>query len=369
MTRKQAFMAVLRGEEPDRVPVSPLIHHRFANVVYGRTDWRACFEVHQALGSTHYRGPIGLGAGGSAPDGYEYREEVVSRDGPHLVTRASYYTPLGDLRQTHASGMIPHDPLVGKTTEYFVKQPRDWEIIMRLWHEQADTARPAPSPEVADAVALMGEDGVPSVGVNSAYAMMGAMRGMAELLFDLIDDPGLMREVAKAAWRVEERVLESFTLSASEVCFYDICWATGSHMGPALFEKWVGDEIRQACERVRAAGKYITFYTLGRVRKLMDCMVDAGPHLIATFEPNEGDITLAEAKRLYGKRIALMGNFDCVVLARGSLEEARREAKRCLDEGMAGGGYILGTADEVPADAKWDNLRAMVEAAEEYGRY
>ena len=105
------------------------------------------------------------------------------------------------------------------------------------------------------------------------------------------------------------------------------------------------------------------------VAEVMDCMVDAGPHMIASFEPNEGDISIAEAKKLYGKRICIMGNFDCVVLARGSLDDARREARRCLDEGMVGGGYILGTADEVPADTRYDNLRAMVEVAQEHGRY
>lgn len=64
-----------------------------------------------------------------------------------------------------------------------------------------------------------------------------------------------------------------------------------------------------------------------------------------------------------------MGNFDCVVLARGTVDDARREALRCLREGMAGGGYVLASADEVPADAKMDNLKAMVDTVERHGRY
>lgn len=51
------------------------------------------------------------------------------------------------------------------------------------------------------------------------------------------------------------------------------------------------------------------------------------------------------------------------------LDEARKEAKHCLDEGMKGGGYIMGTADEVPPDTKDDNLRAMVDIVNAYGRY
>jgi len=36
---------------------------------------------------------------------------------------------------------------------------------------------------------------------------------------------------------------------------------------------------------------------------------------------------------------------------------------------MAGGGYILSTSDEVPADAKPDNMRAVVEYVARHGRY
>ena len=64
-----------------------------------------------------------------------------------------------------------------------------------------------------------------------------------------------------------------------------------------------------------------------------------------------------------------MGNIDALVLSRGSVEDTRDACRQCLSEAMAGGGYILGTGDEVPADTKHDNLKAMVDVAHEYGRY
>ena len=123
-------------------------------------------------------------------------------------------------------------------------------------------------------------------------------------------------------------------------------------------------------EQVRSApDKCLGLYTLGRIRDLLPMLVDTGVHFIETFEPNEGDITLGEAKRLYCDSTCLMGNFDCVVLARGTVDDARQETLRCLREGMPGGGYVLASADEVPADAKMDNLKAMVDTVERHGRY
>ena len=49
MTKKQAFMAAIRREEPDVVPVSPLFHCRYADKLLGRSDWRAVFELHQRI--------------------------------------------------------------------------------------------------------------------------------------------------------------------------------------------------------------------------------------------------------------------------------------------------------------------------------
>ena len=43
--------------------------------------------------------------------------------------------------------------------------------------------------------------------------------------------------------------------------------------------------------------------------------------------------------------------------------------QRCLDAAMAGGGYVMTTSDEVPADAKLDNMRAVVDYVAEHGRY
>jgi uroporphyrinogen decarboxylase len=170
--------------------------------------------------------------------------------------------------------------------------------------------------------------------------------------------------------QLHRRNIEAFLEAPNEVLYYDICWATGSHMSPQMFEQWMLPEMAQVCDMVHEKpGKYVVFYTLGRIRDLLPVMMEAGPDGVETFEQNEGDITLADSKKLYGDRLTHFGNFDCLVLAFGSVDDAREEAMRCLREGMEGGRYVMATADEVPADTKWDNLQAMVDTAMEHGVY
>jgi len=370
MTKKQRVLTALRREVPDKVPVCPLIHARYAHKITGRSDWRAVFEVHQRLGSTAFRGPQGVGFRVDWPQGYGEESSPVEEapDGRKSMTH-TIITPKGRLSAREVWGMIPHDPLVGKTVEPFVKGAEDWAIFkchLEAWLEHA-------TPDlsmITQAWETMGEEGVATSGMGGVYHQLAAARGMEGMLTDLYDCPQVLEGVFEVQQEVVRRYIEAFLASPAEVLYYDICYATGSRMGPKHFEKWVGRELGLACEQVhQVPGKFIGFYTLGRIRELLPIMVDAGPDHIETFEQNEGDITLAEAKRLYGDRICLTGNFDPIVLAYGTREQAEEEARRCLREGMEGGGYVMTTGDEVPVDAKWDNLRAMVEVVEEEGVY
>ncbi len=371
MTKKQAFLAAVRGEVPDVVPVAPLIHCRFAHKALGRSDWRAVFEVHQMIGSCHHRGPMGVGVHGSLPEGWGQeslgtKQEADGRVISEWVVRAAGRVMTG----RSVSGMIPHDPLVGKTVEYPVKGVGDWRAYLELLEKQWEGLGEPAYGQVEEAIEVMGEDGMPSVALGPAYTSLANARGMQEFVIDLIDYPDLMRELFAVERKIRNRSIEAFVASPAEVAWLDICWATGSELGPERFEEWALPDVVEAMDIVRQTpGKYLGLYTLGRMRDLLPMLVDAGVHFIETFEPNQGDITLAEAKKLYGDRTCLMGNFDCVILAYGDTEDARNETRRCLREGMEGGGYVLVTGDEVPADAKLDNLKAMVEIVEQEGRY
>jgi len=370
VTRKQAFLTAMAGGVPDVVPVSPLIHCRFAHKVLGRTDWRAVYEIHQQLGSTHYRGPIGVGVRCQMPEGYRTDSEVLFEQGPRRRVRTTHHTPVGTLTSVTESGFAPNDPIISVCTEHMVKEPDDWRIFLRMQQDWNEHAAGSEFATAAEAFELMGEDGVPSVGLGSVYCVLGSARGMMELMYDLHDCPDLVREVQQTVMRGYRKRIQAFLDSPCEAGFYDICWATGSNLGPELFEEWVAEEIQQVCGMVRAVpGKLVSFYTLGKMRAILPILVEARPHMIATFDINECDIPLREVKQLYGDRIAVMGNLDCVVLARGTADDCRREARRCLDEAKEGGGYILGTADEVPADTTLEKLQAVVDTVAEHGRY
>lgn len=371
MTKKARFMTAVRGGVPDVVPASPLIHDRFAHKVLGRTGWQAMFEVHQMVGSIHHRGNGHVGVEIAWPDGYHRQtREVERRPDGRVTTETIWRTPHGVLRSRETRGMIPHDPVVAKTVEPFIKGEDDWRVYLRIAEDRAAGVGRPVWDDYLRVAEMFGEDAVPGVNLPAPFIDLMTMRGMQGVLTDIYDCPGLLQDILAIEREVARKMLEAFLASPCELGFQDICWATGARMGPRLFGQWCMPDVEMAAGMARSQpGKYAGLYTLGPIRDLMPMFAEAGVHFVETFEPNQGDITLAEAKRRYGDRMCLMGNFDCTILAFGSVEDARRETLRCLEEGMEGGGYVLITGDEVPADTKMENLRAIVETVEEHGRY
>ncbi|MBM4047416.1 MAG: hypothetical protein FJ279_20105, partial [Planctomycetes bacterium] len=305
MTRKQRFLAAIRGEQPDVVAVAPLIHHRFAHKMLGRSDWKAVFEVHQMIGSCHHRGPIGVSASSKLPPGYgDSSREIERTPEGRIINEWKFFTPKRTMIGKRISNFAPNDPLITTTLDYPVKTREDWLAVLDTGQQWlANYKGQHYFGVVPEAIKLMGEDGMPSVGLGPAYSSLAARRGMQGFMMDLEDYPDLMQELFEVYRQIMEKHVEAFVASPAEVAWLDICWATGSQLGPKRFEKWALPDVVRAINIVKKAkGKYLGLYTLGKIRHLLPMFADAGVHFVSTFEPNEGDITLGEARKLYGRK-------------------------------------------------------------------
>jgi len=409
MTAKQRILTALKRGQPDTIPVSPFIVMRFAYRLTGRKDWRGFFQSHKIIGTTPFNMKIPInfdvelkpgwgrvlntkGGKGNfqfdrsqlqAPfwgdiSGPLYDDAVAEGEGmvettrfnrslgPSLTT-LNIETPIGRLVSQKQEGFIPEDPMVPKITDYLVKERKDYKIYMAYLKEWVDSATPRVS-QLDEAVEELGEDGVFTVWVYNIFSDLAqGGREMQELFLDIYDEPQLMEEVWKTLRSLKEKEIQAFNDSKAEVLIYDQGWTSQDLISPKFFEHWILPDLVWAAKNIRK-DKYLGFYQSGKLTDLLPLMVEAGPAFIETFDPIGDNISLGEAKRRYGERVCLMGNFNSILLAQGNRDEARQETERCIREGAAHGGYILGTSGEVPVDAKIENLNTMVDVAKEYGQ-
>jgi len=79
-------------------------------------------------------------------------------------------------------------------------------------------------------------------------------------------------------------------------------------------------------------------------------------------------VDMKEAKRILGDTACIMGNLSCSRLEFGKKEAVIDETKRLLDICAPGGGYLF-DFDGSLENAKPENVEAMIETLDKYGKY
>jgi len=113
-------------------------------------------------------------------------------------------------------------------------------------------------------------------------------------------------------------------------------------------------------QAVRSKGKYVFIHSCGKVDELFPDLIEAGLHCFNPFQPEV--INVFEAKRRYGGRLTFYGGISTQrTLPYGTPAQVREEVKRLLDEVGKNGGLIASPAHDIPADAKPENIAAMLD--------
>ena len=107
-------------------------------------------------------------------------------------------------------------------------------------------------------------------------------------------------------------------------------WLTPPMGSPQQYGELVQEYEKRIIDRVHAAGALCHVHCHGNVRSTIELAADRGADFFEPMEPPpDGDITMAEAKRLVGDRLTLGGNVEARVLENegvGDVEAAARAA-------------------------------------------
>ncbi|HEY4751955.1 MAG TPA: uroporphyrinogen decarboxylase family protein, partial [Candidatus Limnocylindrales bacterium] len=115
----------------------------------------------------------------------------------------------------------------------------------------------------------------------------------------------------------------------------------------------------------------VFFHSDGDIFDLLDDLVEIGVDIINPVQTSAGRMSdLAGLKRRYGERVTFCGAIDTKhVLPHGTPAEVRAETARVIRELGAGGGYMVAAVHTIMDDVPAANILAMVDAAQELGRY
>ena len=115
----------------------------------------------------------------------------------------------------------------------------------------------------------------------------------------------------------------------------------------------------------------VLFHTDGDVVPLIPDFIEMGIDILNPIQTSAGKMAdLASLKKEFGKNIIFCGGIDTHrVLPAGTPEEVRQEVKRVIDLLGENGGYMVASVHTIMNDVPPENVLAMVDAVEEFGKY
>jgi uroporphyrinogen decarboxylase len=134
----------------------------------------------------------------------------------------------------------------------------------------------------------------------------------------------------------------------------------GLIMGPTLWRKYIKPRIARLYALVKSSGKKVFIHSCGKVQEILPDLIECGVDVFNPFQPEVMDVE--EIKALHGERLTFFGGISTQkTLPYATPSRVREEVRRLCGTIGRGGGYIASPAHDIPADARPENIAAMIE--------
>jgi hypothetical protein len=200
---------------------------------------------------------------------------------------------------------------------------------------------------------------------SGTLAWLVRFRGLHQALIDLIEAPDLVHAVMErgTAYAIERGKLN---LDAGlRILRLNDSVANMSVISPRQWEQFIYPRFKTICSELHdyCPEARIYCHICGNVMPILGLLAETGLDCIGPLDPL-GGFSVADARRVTGGQMVLMGGVDTQSLVNSAPEQIRIEATECIRQGLSDGGrYILGSGCMVPRDAPRENLLALTEAA------
>jgi uroporphyrinogen decarboxylase len=377
MTARERVVTAMRNQKPDRVPVAPDI----SNMVPARHTgkpfwdiyiddnppiWKAYIDAVDRLGIDGWfiYGDMQFRYPGTTPeriaartmqDDRWYLTWAGTRGGIDYTYEQIYYRADSPTRTRKAVGDLDKEWELAKA---FLSEPTGWDPTILEQQRKA-----------------LGEKG--ALGVHQSYPGLqcwpyvwldGGIEKGVEWYYDRHD---LIMEVRELH---ERQCLKEMEMVLDAKPDFIIFGGSGTItlQSPAIARELCLPTLKKLTRMAQQAGMANMLHSCGREMDLVKmCAEETDLGCINPLEiPPQGDCDLAVVKKTYGARMALMGNLHTTaVMLNGTPDQVREASRKAIQDAGEGGGFILSTGDQCGRDTPDANIRAMVEAAETWGRY
>ncbi len=188
------------------------------------------------------------------------------------------------------------------------------------------------------------------------------LRGMENLLTEMVTDPGFVHVLMDAICEHDLRVVDIALEYPIDGFHFGDDWGQqrGLIMGPRHWRTFVKPRLARLYERVKRTGRFVSQHSCGDIQQLFPDLIEIGLDVYQTFQPEIYDI--GRVKGEYGRDLTFWGGISTQrVLPWYSAEEVKRVTRETMRVMAPGGGYIVAPTHDIPGDVPPENVVAMIE--------
>lgn len=206
--------------------------------------------------------------------------------------------------------------------------------------------------------------------VGSIYENSWFIRGQEELLIDLYENPSLAEKLLDIiterrryiAVRLAKMGVDAISLGD------DMGHQHGLFMSLPMLKQWILSRWEKVISAARAINPkiFVNFHSDGKNEEAIPEMMRIGVTAINPVQPECDDPEYL--KRKFGRKLVLGGTLSSKTYTFGTPDDVKAEIKIRLEMGKRWGGLILTHNNSPDVNTPYENMRAFLEAAEEYGK-
>ena len=373
MTPKERVIAAINLEEPDRVPCSIMFNYfvaRWAGVTIA--EYINDIKLQADLAREYFEK---LGA----IDAVQVMPPGLSNDPINRLTFMPIKMKIPGKDEDMDPNSIPqydefelmpadgYDMVIEKGWARFVKEdlvPRafpDYAIEDSQFSAVDDGYDPKSEHRFYEEKNVFLYSGIP---LNIPFEMFSFSRSMEKFTVDLYRRPE--KVIAAMDAIMPELLDQTITVikdSRSPV-FIPTCRGSNGFISPGQFERFVFPQLKVAVETVVSHGSPVYFHLDQKWTKFLPYFREfpEGRYVLHF----DGATDIFKAKEVIGDRMCIMGDVPAPLFVVEGPDEVRGYCRKLIDVIGKGGGFILASGCTVPDNAKFENVKAMIDIAKTY---
>lgn len=292
-------------------------------------------------------------------------EKITGKKIKERVDTVEFYHKTGyDYVPAWPTFTMKRGSLVDTSTEYPIKDRETFEKYE--WPKPSDISfREFESivPVLPEGMRIIAQTG-------GIFEMSEYLCGYEGLCFMLLDDRPLVKAIFERIELLYETIYSGMSAIpevGAVVISDDMGFKTQTLLPPNDLREFVLPLHKKLAGIIHKNKKPCILHSCGNLSAIMDEIID-DVGIDAKHSYEDAILPVTEAKKLYGKRIAILGGFDVDRLCRSTETEIRKYTRMLIEECGDNGAYALGSGNSIADYVPVENYLCMLDEAAKFRR-